>query len=175
MKSKMKTILVLMFQQIHYVFGQLSFQTKKKKSFRMCSEFLKEDCPKISDIWLGPSLLYLWWAGSINKTTSSKFFNLFGFRKEFIRRGQLGSSHIVWPITLDIKVREDNEVSDDDVGERTWLRRRSFVTSMYMKWWYSKLTPRCSQRQWGWFSGWCVAGGWCRMDLRQACTTNMDE
>ena len=59
MKSKMKTILVLMFQQIHYVFGQLSFQTKKRKSFRMCSEFLKEDCPKISDIWLCSSLLYL--------------------------------------------------------------------------------------------------------------------
>ena len=75
MKSKMKTILVLMFQQIHYVFGQLSFQTKKKKSYRMYSEFLKEDCPKISDIWLCSSLLYLWWAGSINKTTSSKFFN----------------------------------------------------------------------------------------------------
>ena len=94
---------------------------------------------------------------------------------EFIRCGQPRSSHIVWPITLDIKVREDNEGLDDDVGERTWLRRRSFVTSMYMKWWYSKLTPRCSQRQWGWFSGWCVAGGWCRIDLRQACTTNIDE
>ena len=104
MKSKLKTILIFVFQQIHFVFGQfltavlasqivssmildgiwikvkrmssnISFRTDFLKVYeKVC---LVQDFWRIGQNWQQASpLLYLWWATSINKTTSFTFLAL---------------------------------------------------------------------------------------------------
>ena len=103
-KSKLKTILIFVFQQIHFVFGQFltavlasqivssmildGIWIKVKRmssniSFRTDFSKVYETVCLVKDFWPAPSLLYLWWATSINKTTSFTFLALLNISHRF--------------------------------------------------------------------------------------------